>query len=79
MRWFRNLACGTPFDKGHLSADFSLQLSAAVANFEDWKANGGKSASSFKPSSAVSEIHLTSKDSSNPTIIEKIYPVLRNQ
>jgi hypothetical protein len=79
MRWFQNLACGSPFDEGQLSADFSLQLSAAVANFEDWNAEGGMSASSFKPSSPVTEIHVTSKGSPNPTTIEKVYPVLRNQ
>jgi hypothetical protein len=38
MRWFSNLPCGKPFDAGHNSTDFCLQMAEALQNFDDWKA-----------------------------------------
>ncbi|HEX5708119.1 MAG TPA: hypothetical protein VFX96_12530 [Pyrinomonadaceae bacterium] len=37
MLWFRNIACATPFDQGATAADYSLQLSISVQNFESWR------------------------------------------
>lgn len=37
MRWFQNIQCGEPFDKTATSTDFSLQMSAALANFFAWR------------------------------------------
>jgi hypothetical protein len=33
LRWFRNLAPGTPFDAGQTSLDYSLQLAVSIRNF----------------------------------------------
>jgi hypothetical protein len=37
MRWFQNVPCNTPFDKGAQSTDFSLQMSAGIENLHQWK------------------------------------------
>ncbi|SEO32100.1 hypothetical protein [Pseudomonas sp. NFACC39-1] len=39
MQWFQNIPAGQPFTPGTQSTDYSLQLSAALANFYDWKCN----------------------------------------
>lgn len=51
MRWFQNTpACGQPFDKEAKSADFSLQLSIGIANFEaGYVELGGLYASAYAP------------------------------
>ncbi|OCX53741.1 hypothetical protein BEL04_05480 [Mucilaginibacter sp. PPCGB 2223] len=50
MRWFANLKCGQPFDKDSKSMDFSLQLSASIQYFNEWKATqAGLYASAYKP------------------------------
>ncbi len=50
MRWFQNARCGTPFDSGTKSADFSLQLSIGITNFYTWKDTlDGLFASSYQP------------------------------
>jgi hypothetical protein len=33
MRWFRNIKAGNPFDRGQISLDYSLQLSAGIKRF----------------------------------------------
>jgi hypothetical protein len=53
MRWFQNEKCGTPFDEGAKSADFSLQLSIGITNFYTWKDTlDGLYASSYKTADA---------------------------
>ena len=50
MQWFQNLKCGVPFNKDAKSMDFSLQLSASIQFFKDWKATqGGLFSSAYKP------------------------------
>ncbi len=49
MRWFANLKCGTPFDAGSKSMDFSLQLASSIQYFTEWKLQqGGLFASAYK-------------------------------
>ena len=36
MRWFRNIECGTPFDKEATSFDYSLQLAKSVQNYIEY-------------------------------------------
>jgi hypothetical protein len=55
MRWFENLACGQPFDQGHASTDFCLQMAEALQNFDDWKAKqDGMFATAYQKQSAAS-------------------------
>lgn len=37
MRFFRNIACATPFDSVMLSTDFSLMVSISLGNFAEYK------------------------------------------
>lgn len=37
MKWFRNVKAGEPFTEGSVSLDYSLQLSAGLHNFHEWR------------------------------------------
>ena len=37
MRFFRNIACATPFDSNMISTDFSLMVSISLGNFAEYK------------------------------------------
>jgi hypothetical protein len=52
MLWFRNIACGTPFnEKKGQPMDFCLQLAESLQNFDTWKYGmDGLNASSYAPS-----------------------------
>ena len=53
MRWFQNIKCQIPFDKGALSTDYSLQLAIALQNFRSWdKTQGGIFAADYKPATS---------------------------
>jgi hypothetical protein len=71
MRWFQNNKCGTPFDAGHVSTDFSLQLAAALQNFDQWKiAQSGLFAADYKKKLLKS---------TNPAFQKnKIFPIRRS-
>lgn len=49
MRWFQNMSCGTPFDRGSKSTDDSLQLAISIQNFLTWRNEDGIYASDYAP------------------------------
>ena len=48
MHWFRNLSAGTPFTKGYVSGDYSLQLQIGYYNFQAWAQPKTKTAYSLQ-------------------------------
>jgi len=40
-RWFRNLKAGEAFDPAAASADYSLQITVGISNFDKWRSNLG--------------------------------------
>ncbi len=70
MRWFQNLNCGERFDtnKPTTSTDFSLQLSAGLQNFYNWRNEGSK---------LVSERYK--KNQKNNVDEDKVYGVRRGK
>jgi hypothetical protein len=43
--WFQNVPSGVPFEKGHISTDYSLQIAFGIKNFEKYHPSSPSSAS----------------------------------
>lgn len=70
MMWFRNIACGTPFnDKHGKSMDFCLQMAESLQNFDTWKHGmDGIAAKSYAPNSTNAKKLLKSGASVPPAV-----------
>lgn len=89
MRWFQNDKCGSVFDEGSQSADFSLQLSEGIANFNEWNAPNwaGLFAVNYPPVSGSGSTAAKAAPAAKATLkaekapakkpVKKIYPVVR--
>jgi hypothetical protein len=82
MRWFQNVKCGTAFDEGAKSADFSLQLSIGITNFYTWKDTlDGLYASSYHPSGPTTRLFASPRAGTAkvPAVQGKtVHPIVRD-
>jgi hypothetical protein len=83
MHWFQNIKCSQPFDRGANSADFSLQLSLGLANFEQSKApaQSGLFAKDYlttviAPAAAAS--YTKGMSVPNRPVQRRVYPIVRD-
>jgi len=80
MRWFQNINCGTAFDAGAKSSDYSLQLSIGIENFLLWKspAQSGLFAADYETPAPVTDASGKPVLRAAKPKAPKHYPIVRD-